>query len=322
MGTTTSPMLVRIGRVAGAIVLLFVAPLVIAHLLAGPEAAAGVMMGVAAGLAGAMRSGWRRAALVVPLLGVYGVAVAVVGYGWGWVVLMGMVGLIAGIGTPSGYLPALVYAGLVPAVVNQATDVRGAILVGLFALAGGAYGVAAARRLGAVASAPGVARWTGREALAAGLLGGVFAGATAIAVATGLPHGYWVALTLVVVLPPMVQGDSSLGRQRLVGNVAALIIVIPVSAIPMPSWAFYVVGFVLLVPAVVVYRQSYAYYAFFEAAAVVMLVSAGNDVAGTGEARAIASLIAVGIIGVAASLVAWGTRRTVRDSVPAPVLDP
>lgn len=60
--TTTSkpPLALRIAKVAGAIVLLLVAPMIIAYVVAGPTAAAATLMAVIAGVSGAMRSGWRQ----------------------------------------------------------------------------------------------------------------------------------------------------------------------------------------------------------------------------------------------------------------------
>ncbi|MFM9018905.1 MAG: FUSC family protein, partial [Actinomycetota bacterium] len=249
-------------------------------------------------------------------LGVYAFATTTVGYGWGWVVVMGVVGLAAGIGMPYGYMPALLYAGMVPTMATQVVGLRDAILSAVFAVLGGLIGVLTGRRLGMKAEVPGKANWIGYEWVSGAIVAGLFVIGTSIAVATGLPHGYWVALTLIVVIPPIVQGDDTKrGRERLIGTVAGLAIIIPISLIPLPEWAFYVIGFILLIPAFVVMQKSYTYYAFFESAAVVMLVSAGNDLIGLDAARVEAQVIGVTLVAVAALGIAWGVKHVSSSDV-------
>lgn len=311
------PLWRRVVLVVGAILLLLVAPMVIAFLVAGAEASAAAVMAVMAAVSGSMRSGWHRAALVVPLLGVLAFATSMTGYGWGWVIVMGLVGLAAGIGLPSGFMPALIYAGMVPTLVTQATTVGHAFLIALCAVLGGTLGVLAAARLHMKPVVPGLPGWAGHEALSGLLLAGLFAIGAGIAVATGLPHGYWVTLTLIVIIPPIAQGDDTKrGRERLFGTVLGLLIVIPVSLIPLPRWAVYVIGFALLVPAFSVMRRNYVYYAFFESAAIVMLVSAGNDLVGTDAARVEASGIAVALVAIAVLGITWGVRHLSPRDVP------
>ncbi len=112
----------------------------------------------------------------------------------------------------------------------------------------------------------------------------------------GLPHGYWVPLTLIVVVAALSQGDTKKGRQRLVGSVGAMIITIPLSFLPLPAWAFYVVALLLLIPAFAMYKKSYGIYTFLESAAVVLLVSSGQDISRNADARAIAAVIGVAIV--------------------------
>lgn len=298
-----------------------IAPLMVAIAVAGPDAGYAILMGTIAALSGCLRSGWARTVRVVPLLGVLGASAALVGYGWGWVIVMGGVGFMAGLGLPHGYLPALLYAGFVPTMVHsEPTTVRDAVLVGCFAVAGGAIGVAFGHRMGAKSTTPVTWRPPGGESMSAAVGMLLLGGGAAIAIATGLPHGYWIPLTLISVLPPMTQGDTRRARERLLGTIGALLIVIPVSFIPMPSWAYYALGFALFVPALAVMKRSYGYYAFLEAAAVVMLVSAGNDVLGAGEARVAAAVIAIGLIGITAVIVTWVLRRLPAQPAPAPLL--
>ena len=322
--TATKPSLARrITRVVGVIILVLIAPMVIAYVVAGPGAAAATLMSIVATVSASVRSGWHRAAWVVPLVGAYAFATSTIGYGWGWVIVMGFVGLTAGLGFASGFMSALLYAGMVPTMVTQVVGTRDALLTAAFAILGGALGVLVGKRLGTKPTVPGNAKWAGHEAIAGAVVAGLFVAGTSIAVAMGMPHGYWVALTLIVVIPPIAQGDDTKrGKERLIGTVGGLLIVIPLSLVPLPQWAFYLIGFALLIPAFAIMRKNYTYYAFFESAAVVMLVSAGSDLVGLDAARIEASVIGVALVAVAAVAIAWGVRHVTASDVPTQALSP
>ncbi len=169
--TTRRPLWQRVAIIVTVLLLGVVIPTAAASIAAGPLAATATMLGIAGGLAGSIRGGWRRALACAPLAAILGTAVAIVGYGWGWVVVMGLVGVLAGIGLPTGALPAILYAGFVPLGMTSASGVLAAVFVGCFALLGCVLGVVMACRIGARAMVPGPDVWRGHEGLAA-LLGG------------------------------------------------------------------------------------------------------------------------------------------------------
>ena len=315
------PLWQRVAIIVVSLIVVFGVPMAIAIAVAGPDAAYASVMGAVATISGSFRSGWRRSMRVIPFIGALGVAAASVGYGWGWVMVMAIVGLVAGAGAPFGYMPPLLCAGLVPTLVHEATDVRAAIVTGCFAMAGGAVGVVFARRLGAKPAPVQEHRRKGTAFLGAALGLILMGGGSAIAIATGLEHGYWIPLTVIAVVPAIALGDSHRGRQRLAGTVAALLIVIPVSFIPMPAWVSYMLGFLLFIPALVLYRRSYGFYAFLESAAVVLLVSAGHNVVHTGEARAAAAIIAIAMVAGAVVVATWVLQRLPELPAPSGLVD-
>jgi len=311
----------RVLIIVASVLLVFVLPVVLANALAGPTAAYAVLMGSAAVLAGATRSGWARTVKVIPYIGVLGFLAASVAYGWGWVAIMAVVGLVAGAGYPFGYLPALLSAGFVPTLVHPTSGARDAVVAGILAMCGAAMTLELARRLGFPRTTPPPPRVDGGAALMAVVGVVMMGGGSAIAIATGLPHGYWIPLTLIAVVPALSTGTSHRGRDRLVGTLAALLIVFPVSFIPMPPWMFYVLGTLLYISALVVMRKSYAYYAFLEAAAVVMLVSAGQDVLATGADRAISAIIAIILLVIAVPVVTFILRHLPHAHVSSRAVD-
>lgn len=315
------PLWQRVVIITLSLIVVFLIPMAVAIAVAGPDAAYASVMGAVATISGSFRSGWQRTVRVIPFIGALGVAGASVGYGWGWVVVMAVVGVVAGAGTPFGYMPALLAAGLVPTLVHEATAIGDAIVIGCFAMAGAAVGIVFARRFGAARAPVQEHRRRGTVVLGAALGLMLMGGGAAIAIATGLEHGYWIPLTVIAVSPAVAVGDGHRGRQRAIGTLAALLIVIPLSFIPMPAWVSYGLGLLLFIPAFVVYRRSYGYYAFLESAAVVLLVSAGHDVVHTGEARAAAALIAVALVTGAVVVATWVLERLPEITAPPGLVD-
>jgi hypothetical protein len=278
-----------------------VLPAAVAGWLAGGQAVLAVVLGEMGALAGATRSGWRRMARVLPVLGVATVLAALAGFGWGWVAVMAVVGAAAGAGLSRGYGPALLFSAMPAVFMLDGLDVGRAVLVGVFALLAGAIGVLLARHLGVPDATPRPPDRDHLEWLFAPVGLALLGGGAAVAVGSGIPHGYWIVLTLIIVGAAMAAGDTHRNRDRLAGNLGGLAITIPLSFVPMPAWAFYVVAFVLLVVSFTFITKRYWLYALLESAAVVLLVSAGqagSAIIETGEARAGATVIGCAMVGV------------------------
>jgi hypothetical protein len=309
----------RVGLIVATLLLAVVLPAVIAGVLAGSAAVTATLLGTGGALGGAARSGWSRALRVVPLVMVATAIASWSGIGWTWVAVLGVMGAIAGAGYAAGYLPAVLYGALAPEVVPQAGSLRDAILVALFAGAGGAIGVLLGRRLGAppATPAPRVPRRPDVHVVAGASSAIGLGGAAALAVATGIPHGYWIPLTVSVVAPGLALGDTRHGRQRLVGNIGGLALTIPLSLVPMPSWGFYAASFALFTAAFSVMSRNYGWYALLESAAVVFMVSGGQQVAEVGEVRAGATVIGFVLVAITAGGAAWLLRRMPRVTSPA-----
>lgn len=273
-------------------------PMVVVNLLVGMGPALGTLMGTIGGMAGSSRSGWARALMVVPFMAVMGFAATLTGFGWGWAIIIGFAGLVASVGFPYGYMPAVMYATFVPTIIaEKPSDIRTSLVTAAFVLLGGLIGVLVGKRMmRAPRTTAAPAKWVGHEGLL-GLTGAVvMGGAAAIAVASDLPHSYWLVLTIIVLVPPMAQGDSRRGAERLVGSVAALVIVLPLSLLALPIWAWMAIGAVLMVVGVQVMQKSYTLFAFFLTAGVVLMVTAGHDVAKVADIRAFATVLGVIVV--------------------------
>lgn len=290
-------MLIVVGILVGALVL----PATVAGWLAGGQAVLAVVLGAAAALGGATRSGWRRTAHLVPALGVLTGLAAFAGFGWGWVVLMAAAGAAAGVGAPHGYAPAMLFSAMPAVFMLDGLDAGKAAIIGVFALLAGVIGVFLARHMGVPATTPPRPDLARLEWLLGPVGVVTLGGGAAIAVGSGIPHGYWIVLTLIIVGAALASGDTHRNRERLAGNLGGLLITIPLSFAPLPAWAFYALAFVLLVGSFTFMTTRYWLYALLESSAVVFLVSAGqagSAIMETGEARAGATLISCAIVGV------------------------
>ncbi len=312
----------RVLIIIGTLALVLVLPAALAGVLAGSQAALAVVLGEMGALAGATRSGWKRMARAVPVLAVATGVAAFAGFGWGWVGVMAVVGAIAGIGLPHGYTSALLFCAMPAVFMLDGLVAWKAVLVGAIAGLAAIIGVLLARHLGVKPTLPVRKDAEHMEWLFGPVVLVMMGGGAAIAVGSGIPHGYWIVLTLIVVGAALAAGDTKRNRERLIGNIGGLAITIPLSFAPMPAWAFYACAFVLLVVSFTFLSKRYWLYALLESAAVVLLVSAGQSgsaIAQTGEARAGATLIGCGMVAVVVVLTRFVLPRIPRVSAPAAV---
>jgi len=321
-GRRKRPAWQRVLIVAAVIAVVAVLPAVVAGWLAGGHAALAVVLGEGGALLGATRGGVAPMARMVPVLGVVTALAALAGFGWGWVALMAVVGVAAGVGYPHGYAPALLASAMPAVFMLEGLTAWRAVVVGVFALLAAIIGVLLARHLGVPATLPAPATGNRLEWFYGAMGMVALGGGAAIAVGSGIPHGYWIVLTLIIVGAALAAGDTHRNRQRLAGNLGGLAITIPISFVPLPAWAFYALAFVLLVVAFSFITRRYWLYALLESAAVVLLVSAGQagtTILETGEARAAATLIGCALVALLVAGVRLALPHLPRVSAPGAV---
>jgi uncharacterized membrane protein YiaA len=287
----------------------FVAAIVVAFLAGGTQGALALGMGVLATLRPALSlRPIQSFALAVPTAMAGAVAVALRGQP---LVAAFFVVLCCLLVAPAGILQDGLLA-MVPTVVAVLVLVPGDFQPGrtaIWMLFGGALAVAVASRLPRTTPTPGVEqRRAWRHAAVMALSVG------AVVYLVGLwdvPHGYWVALTLTVVLRPFEDQTMKRSAQRVLGTIAGALLAL-VAALFLPLWAL----LVLLVAGTVLssayaLNRDYTRQVLFMTPAVVLLGSAGHPFQIASE-RALATLAgALLAAAIALGLAAFENRRTV-----------
>ena len=182
-------------------------------------------------------------------------------------------------------------------------------------LAGALYGIIALALLHTdVPPKPVDGRQVVLHTTAMAVLTGAAAG---LIVAFRLPHGYWLILTLAVVLRPVVQESQKRAVQRVVGTLLGVLIPIPIVYF-LPHAAVAPIGIVCLLGCVsYMFAGDYVRQSIFLTMTVVILASGGirAQVLALSELRAVWTLIGAAIAAGAAGLLwhverDWPARRT------------
>lgn len=117
-----------------------------------------------------------------------------------------------------------------------------------------------------------------------------------------VPHGYWIAVTLTVVLRPLPDHTRERARQRIIGTVGGVILALVLASV-MPVWGI-AVGLAACVLLMIAYamQDDYVRQVVFLTPAVVLLAPAGG-VGVTAVERAVATVAGTLVAGAVALLV-------------------
>ena len=290
--------------VAGALLV----PLVAVLWLVGPVQALSVAMGYTACLYAGLKVPLRAAlALTVPAALAGAVAVAVSGQA---LPAAGFVALTCLMAAPANMLANRVIAGIptVAAIFAALPATLDPAPVAGWMLAGGAYSVLVAQRLRQPEPTEQVDAGTAwRHAIAMAAAVGL---ATFLVIVLDVPHGYWIGMTLTIVLRPLGPETWSVVGQRVVGTVAGAVLALGIGLL-LPGWAL-VATLTLLMVATVAYALlgDYARQVMFMTPMIVLL-GAGSS---SGRAEVAAERVLATLVGaVIAAGIALALARFERD---------
>ncbi|MBG6135777.1 FUSC family protein [Longispora fulva] len=153
------------------------------------------------------------AALVVTVANLLG------GHPWALAALVALATFAAGLSARWGLHSAVVLVPVAGVVLHAPTSPRHAVGLGVALFAGAVYGIVLLGGLHLPAPAPDQAVTLPGAAVFGVVLAMLTGPATLVTTAAGVPHGYWVALTILMVVQPSLEASRRRAVERIVGNV-------------------------------------------------------------------------------------------------------
>jgi Fusaric acid resistance protein-like len=302
----------RMILILGAALVGVVLPVVLLYVFLGNLGSRAMVIGLLAGVLGSKLGGTRRMLYLAPAVGVAGGIGAITAYHWSWVVLLAVVGVIAGAGMLFGWLPSLLmltFAATFPIATSSAKD---AAAYGAIAAIATLYGIVLARRF----QAPEVVE---RQRVSlpvaigvAAVFGIALAGAGAIGVALGWTEPYWVPEPVVLLVLYVLIGKRERIREKAVGTALGAFAVVPVAIAALPAWAVYALAGVAFVLAIWQYKKYWLYYAFYTFG-LILVISPPGQVGSEAAHRGSEILIGIGILAVGLAILqplsTWQSER-------------
>ena len=294
-----------------AIVVLVVAigiPVAATVLIGGVQMTIAGVIGALFGLLLAVKSGWRRALQLLPVLLVSTVLAALtVGTPW-WAAVLAAIGLAAGIASRVGLLAPFALIGMAAACMHRLDELGSLAPLVLWLCVAALWAIAVARWLGIPREIAGRVV-PGRIAIAGGVVLALVVGIAALlGQRSGDPLGYWVpVLVFVLVLPTPGMRWSAYAREKVYGTAAGVGIGFVLAWIELPVVWTIVLALVAAVLMLAVHEPVWLG-AIFTTLALVLLLAPRGDVAAASETRLLALIAAVCLVGLGAALLVWWAR--------------
>jgi hypothetical protein len=275
------------------------------------------LMGLLVGVLGSMIGGSRRMLYLAPAVAVAAGLGSTTAYGWSWVAVLAILGLIAGSGMRFGWLPSLLMLPFVATFASPVTSGRHAVAYGVIAGIATLYGVVLDRRF----KAPGVVegqRLALPAAAAVGIGLGIALGASAaIGVALGWTEPYWVPEPVLILTLFIIMGKRERIREKALATSVGVIAAVPVAIVGPPPWAIAILASAAFILALTQYKKSYwIYYSLFTFALVLGLFPPG-DVGTEAAHRGTEILVGIGIL-----VVGLATLHVIADGYPSATHSP
>ena len=291
------------------IAVILMAPLVIVYATAGTVAALAVAMGYTGSLTPALKLRPRYSmALSIPAAMTGVVAAGIAGQALAAACFVALACLLV---APANVVQNGLLAGIptIAAVYATLPDHQDPVQVGIWMLVGGAVvvGLSALTRLREPAEPVRVDPWTAwAHAVAMALVVGMIVLVLGV---LDIPHGYWIAMTMTVVLRPYGIETQTVARQRVVGTTLGAALALGL-ALVLPAWAALGVAVALLVLVVAnALMGRYAQQVTFLTPFIVLIGSGGgDDTVGVAVQRVVATLLGA-LLAAAIALGLWRLDR-------------
>jgi Fusaric acid resistance protein-like len=302
----------RMILILGAALVGVVLPVVLLYVFLGTLGSRAMVIGLLVGVLGSKLGGTRRMLYLAPAVGIVSGLGAITAYHWSWVVLLAVVGVIAGGGMLFGWLPSLLmltFAATFPIATSSAKD---AAAYGAFAAIATLYGIVLARRFQAPEEVEGQ-RVSLPVAIGVAVVFGIaLGGAAAIGVALGWTEPYWVPEPIILLVLYILMGKRERIQEKAIGTAVGVIAVVPVAIAAPPAWAIYVLAAAAFVLAFWQFKTYWLYYALYTFG-LVLVISPPGHTGSEAAHRGSEILIGIGILVVGLAILqplsTWQAKR-------------
>jgi hypothetical protein len=286
----------RTVHIVVAVLVVVVLPVVLVEVLVGKFAADALVLGLLFGVIGSMVGGTRRMTYLAVPLGVAAGLGAITAYGWRWVGLLALLGIIAGAGIRIGWLPSLLMLPFAATFASRVSSGRDAVAYGAFAGIGVLYGVVMARRFKAPEVVEGQRVSIPNAVAVAVVLGIALGGTAAIGVALGWTEPYWVPEPILILTLYIIMGKRERVREKAIATAVGVVAAVPVAILGPPTWAITIIATVAFVLALTQYKKSYVLYYGLFTFALVLALSPPGHVGAEAAHRGSEILIGIGVL--------------------------
>jgi hypothetical protein len=279
-----------------AVLIVVVLPVVLVDVFVGKFAADALVLGLLFGVIGSLVGGTRRMTYLAVPFGVAGGLGAFTAYGWWWVGLLSILGVIAGAGIGFGWLPSLLMLPFAATFASRVSSGRDAVTYGAFAGIGLLYGVVLARRFKAPEVVEGQRVSIPNAIAVAGVLGIALGGTAAIGVALGWTEPYWVPEPILILTLYIIMGKRERVREKSIATAVGVAAAVPVAIVGPPTWAISIIAAAAFVLALTQYKRSYILYYGLFTFALVLALSPPGHVGAEAAHRGSEILIGIGVL--------------------------
>ena len=310
----------RVVHIVLAVLVAFVVPVLLLDAFVGQYGANAMVLGVLVGALGSKIGGTRRMLYLAPAIGLTAGLGAITAYDWWWVGLLAAAGVVAGAGIGFGWMLPLLMIPLVATFANPVSSGQHAVAYGVIAAVATGYGIVLARRFGAAAVVEGQRVRAAPATVVALMFGAILGGAAAIGVALGWTEPYWVPEPILILALYVLIGKRERIGGKAIGTAVGAAAAIPIAIIAPPTWAIALIvaaAFVLAVMQTKTYWLMYGLYTF----GLVLLLAPPGQVASEAEQRGVQILIGVGLL-VVGLVIVDAAGRWLAKHHPQPELAP
>ena len=204
----------RVIHIVLAVLVAFVVPVVLLDALVGQYGANAMVLGVLVGALGSKIGGTRRMLYLAPAIGLAAGLGAFTAYDWWWVGLVAVAGVVAGAGIGFGWMLPLLMIPLVATFASPVSSGLHAVAYGVIAAVATGYGIVLVRRFGGAAVVEGQRVRAATATVVALVFGAILGGAAAIGVALGWTEPYWVPEPILILALYVLTGKRDrIGRE-------------------------------------------------------------------------------------------------------------